>query len=152
MSSATHNLTLNCPIALGSPQTWTVGAGRTLTVTGGMSGLLGFTKAGAGMLVLSGANTYTGGTTLTAGTLSVNTIADSGTSALGTSGAITVYGDGSNVPTFQYTGLGLPPPLAGTAAALMEALSSKSPRAAAASPYWPGPTTIRRSRRTVRAL
>ncbi|AZO78549.1 hypothetical protein BLM15_13670 [Bosea sp. Tri-49] len=44
-------------------------AGNTFTVTQSFSGLGGFTKAGAGTLVLSGANTYTGTTTVSNGIL-----------------------------------------------------------------------------------
>ncbi len=55
--------------------------------------------AGGGTLTLSAANTYTGGTTINGGTLSVNTIADSGTSAVGTSGALNLAGG-----TLSYSG------------------------------------------------
>ncbi|WID97602.1 autotransporter domain-containing protein [Bosea vestrisii] len=44
-------------------------AGNTFTVTQSFSGLGGFTKAGAGILVLTGANTYTGVTTVSNGVL-----------------------------------------------------------------------------------
>ncbi|WP_411883674.1 autotransporter domain-containing protein [Polaromonas sp. YR568] len=46
--------------------------GNTATVSGVISGTGGLTKAGAGTLVLSGANTYSGGTAVNAGTLAVN--------------------------------------------------------------------------------
>lgn len=52
------------------------------------SGTLALTKSGAGTLVMSGSNTYSGGTIVSAGTLLVNNIAGSG---LG-SGGVTVNG------------------------------------------------------------
>ena len=48
-----------------------VNAGITLTYSGVIAGSSTLTKAGTGALVLSGVNTYTGLTTLTAGTMSV---------------------------------------------------------------------------------
>ncbi len=43
--------------------------GKTLTLSGGISGTGGFTKAGTGTLVLSGNNSHTGGTLVSEGTL-----------------------------------------------------------------------------------
>ncbi len=48
------------------------GSGTPLvTISGAISGAAGFTKAGPGTLVLSGANSYSGGTTISSGVLSV---------------------------------------------------------------------------------
>ena len=52
---------------------------HTATISSQIAGSDGLTKAGAGTLVLSGANTYNGITTLSAGTLRATTSA----SALG---------------------------------------------------------------------
>jgi autotransporter-associated beta strand protein len=95
-----------------------VGA-KTLTLTGdntadnriggaivnSSSGATSLTKSGTGKWVLSGANTYTGGTTVSAGTLLVNTGASIASSAStvngglltvnGTAGSVTVNGGGS---------------------------------------------------------
>jgi len=56
MSSATADLTLNCPVSLGSPQTWNVAGTHTLTLGGQVSGISALTTAGAGKLVFTNAN------------------------------------------------------------------------------------------------
>ena len=73
LSTATQNLTLATPIALGANQTWSVNSGRTLTVSGVVSGSSTLTKSGAGTLLLTGANSHTGTTTVDAGTLTLGT-------------------------------------------------------------------------------
>lgn len=71
---------------------------------GGGGSSVGLTASGPGTLVLSGHNTYSGSTLVTGGTtLSVNTIDDSGTSALGSSSALNLTGG-----TLSYTGPGNP--------------------------------------------
>jgi autotransporter-associated beta strand protein len=87
--------TIDAPIVLGaaanSTQTFTQASGGTLIVNGVISNTNNVTLslAGGGIIQLGGANTYTGGTTLTAGTLNINNA-----SALGT-GTFTIAG-GSN--------------------------------------------------------
>ncbi|WNJ88252.1 autotransporter domain-containing protein [Bosea sp. 685] len=54
---------------------------NTFTVSQGLGGSGGLTKLGAGMLTLTGANSYSGGTTISAGTLQIG--------AGGTSGSLT---------------------------------------------------------------
>jgi outer membrane autotransporter protein len=70
-----------------------MGSSTSSTFSGALSGTGGLTKLGAGNLILSGANTYTGGTTVSAGTLSVNgsvvgTTTVSSGAALGGSGTV----------------------------------------------------------------
>ena len=106
-NSAAHTISSN--VALGASQTWTVNnaPANALTVSGVVSdGGSGYalTKVGTGTLILSGANTYTGVTTITAGTLSVATIGNGGVSGnLGaaTNAATNMVFDGG---TLQYTG------------------------------------------------
>ena len=91
-SSANANNTINAGLALGAAQTWNVASGKTLavngkvynrgnlltiggagdaTISGEIIGAGGLTKTSAGILTISGSNTYTGTTTVTAGTLKV---------------------------------------------------------------------------------
>jgi autotransporter-associated beta strand protein len=74
MISADHNVTLNSPMTLTAAQRWTVGRnnpGNSLTVNGSVSGTTMLTKAGYGSLLLYGANTYSGVTTVEKGVLQI---------------------------------------------------------------------------------
>jgi alpha-L-rhamnosidase len=69
--------------------TWRIGARNTTNTYAGViadSGVTSLIKVGTGTLVLSGPNTYSGGTTVSAGLLLVNNTTGSGTGA----GAVTV--------------------------------------------------------------
>jgi len=99
----------NNSIAAGgvSPGSVTVNSTNTYTFSGGgiLTGSL--TKSGSGTLILQNTNTYSGGTTINAGTLAVN-----GTAALGgTSAAVTLNGG-----TLQFT--------AGTSNHILETLNN----------------------------
>ena len=74
------------PIVLAGDNTFTTPDAVEATVSGAISGSGSFAKLGAGTLVLSGANTYSGGTTITQGTLTALA-----SDALGT-GAVTFDG------------------------------------------------------------
>jgi len=86
-------------VTLGGNRQVTINA-STLTVGGAIGGNYSLTKAGTGTLTLSGSNTYSGGTMLSAGRLNINnpaalssgTLTISGASTLGdtTSAAITL--------------------------------------------------------------
>ena len=115
MNLGAGDVTIVSPVTLGGPQAWTnnssglltVGTGAVdnggylLTVGGSgnttISGVIGngaggITKNDGGTLTLSAANTYTGGTTVSAGQLNVNAQGtDSTNSAIGT-GALTITG------------------------------------------------------------
>ena len=67
--SGANTLTLN-----GTTPTITTGPGISATISAMISGSSGLTKAGAGTLTLSGANTYAGVTTVNAGTLVVGPV------------------------------------------------------------------------------
>lgn len=83
----TGSNTLTLDVTTGIP-TLDVVSGRTLRINPVIAGTDGLAKVGAGTLRLTGTNTYSGGTTLSAGTIRVDS-----TSALGsTSGALTVHG------------------------------------------------------------
>ncbi len=99
--------TINGDISGGAagPLLLTVGNSSTgnATFTGVLEdglGTLALTKTAAGTLTLTGANTFTGDTTISGGTLSVNTIADSGVACNIGQGTAIALGGG----TLQYTG------------------------------------------------
>ena len=92
----TANLSTARSVALGSGGgTFSPDVGTVLSVTGAISGAGGLTMAGAGTLALTAANTYSGGTTLNSGTLSISSDGN-----LGAAGAGLTFNGG----TLQTTG------------------------------------------------
>jgi len=103
-TTPSHNWTL-AP-GSGGPLTLDVASGSPLiTVTNGtttlsvpLAGSDGFTKTGTGTLVLSGANTYTGGTVVNQGILSYTTVNQTTTTTYSGTGTVQI---GTGVTTFN---------------------------------------------------
>jgi autotransporter-associated beta strand protein len=69
-----NGTTISSRVGLGNSQTWTVGTGAALTVSGAVSDFgngHALTKAGAGTLTLTGVNTFSGPLTVSGGTLDI---------------------------------------------------------------------------------
>ncbi|MEI6674103.1 MAG: autotransporter-associated beta strand repeat-containing protein, partial [Verrucomicrobiota bacterium] len=93
-SSGTPTHTISAKVGLEASQTWTVNTNAALTVSGVISdfgGAYGLTKSGVGTLTLSGANTYLGTTTVSAGTLAISSPGTLG-GTLGNVAALTTNG------------------------------------------------------------
>ena len=69
---AVANGTVSAPVILGAANAWETVGTATLTVSGNISGGFGLTKQGPGTLILSGSNSYSGGTTVASGILQLN--------------------------------------------------------------------------------
>lgn len=77
LSGASQDLTINTPLFVGGQQGcsrhfWTVTNTRTLTVNGRVDGVADLIIAGGGSVALGGTNTYTGTTSINAGTLTIS--------------------------------------------------------------------------------
>jgi fibronectin-binding autotransporter adhesin len=96
--------------------TFLADAGTTSTLSGMISGIGAWTKTGPGTLILSGANTYSGGTTITAGTLQlgnggttgsiIGDVTDNGVFAVNRSDTYTFGGAISGSGSFEQRGIG----------------------------------------------
>jgi len=94
------NHQISAPLGLAGSTSFTTASGSSLIVSGPISGNGSLSKTDDGTLVLSGANLYTGGTTVTAGTLDITnsaalldgsslTVSSSGTLLFGSSVDVT---------------------------------------------------------------
>ncbi|MCB9339382.1 MAG: autotransporter-associated beta strand repeat-containing protein [Lewinellaceae bacterium] len=113
VATGSNGASISAPISLGANRTFTVADDGTLatdlTISGIISGAFNLTKAGLGTMLLSGLNTYSGKTTISAGILAANSLQNvsGGASALGApttvaNGTIDISGTG----IFQYRGTG----------------------------------------------
>ena len=99
-ATGTNGALISCPVTLSAAPTFTVADDGTsatdLTVSGIISGGYGVVKAGPGTLVLSGANSYSGATSINAGTLKLGTSSTVSTSGpLGTTAGTTTVSSGA---------------------------------------------------------
>ncbi|MBB6488514.1 autotransporter domain-containing protein [Rhizobium lusitanum] len=84
------NVTLSNTVNLAAGSTLTLGGSNALTLSGGIAGAAALVKNGAATTTLNGANTYTGGTTINAGTLALGaggSLASMGAVSLASAGA-----------------------------------------------------------------
>ena len=68
LSVATQDVAIGASVTLGSPQSWNIASGRTLSVAGSIGDAgqgCSLTLTGSGTLVLTGSNTFSGGLTIT---------------------------------------------------------------------------------------
>jgi autotransporter-associated beta strand protein len=109
-SSGSPSHTISLDIILNGDRIINTALDNDIEVSGIISGVGGLTKEGAGHLILSGANTFTGQLKVDAGTVSIDSIADAGSAsaagaAAGDDSRIRL-GKGPNTGTLEYTGSG----------------------------------------------
>jgi len=102
-----------CVLSNGVASPFDVGVGRTLTLSGTLSGPGGLTKANAGTLTLSGINTYSGATAVNGGTLLVNG-SNNGSGAVNVGASGTLGGIGTIAGAVNVTGVLSPGASVGT--------------------------------------
>ncbi len=115
--------TINNAIVLGAAQTWNAAAGSLffggavanggnrltlsgssgITLAGSLTGTGGLTKTGTGSLALSGANLYSGATTLSAGTVLIGSDTALGTGVVSLNGATIGTSGGSHTLANDFT-------------------------------------------------
>src|SRR6266704_1493064 len=103
-TTASFTLAVNRGIALTGAGTISTDPGTTLTYGGIIAGASPLSKAGTGTLIVSGANTYTGATAISAGTLQLGATnavpsGSAGTVTSGAAGAVVLTAGGNNSST-----------------------------------------------------
>ena len=117
-ATITNTITINTDLAVTATVAKTLTLGGTNTGTNTFAGkiadgtgsVITLVKAGTGSWILSGANTYTGKTTVSAGMLSINSIQDLSSATASALGKPTTLANGTidlaTTGTLQYTGSG----------------------------------------------
>jgi autotransporter-associated beta strand protein len=133
--TGTDGADISCKISLGASRTLTVDDDGTsaadLTISNVISGAFGITKAGAGTMVLSGLNIYTGATNITTGTLKLgvsSALTASGPLGTGVGGTTVSSGASLDLNGFSLTGTYTEAlSLNGTGVGALGALKNSSP-------------------------
>ncbi|MDB6004578.1 MAG: hypothetical protein JWR15_1565 [Prosthecobacter sp.] len=107
-TTGTHTHTLSLGLILSGTRTLTAATGTTFIIDGLISetgGSFGFIKTGQGSATLSNTNTFTGAVSVSQGTLTIASIANTGTnSAIGAGSAINIGSGTTTAGTLTYTG------------------------------------------------
>ena len=89
--SASQGDTISAPMTVNGALTISNASANAMTLSGAISGNYGITVAGPGTVVFSGNNTYSGSTTVEAGTLQLNNGASTSTGVIALTGGATLY-------------------------------------------------------------